>query len=104
MEGKLRVTPEKLISAAGTFESSAGKVSNTTKQMMSIVDGLKTVWTGEAANNFNTTAHKLDDDIARLVGMIREHSNDLKAMGDAYKKADADSKSIQSRLKTDTIK
>ena len=50
MTGTLRVTPEKLISTAQSFSSSAGTVQNLTGSMLSTVDSLNGTWAGEAAD------------------------------------------------------
>ena len=103
MNGTLKVTPEKLISAAGEFSNCSSVVSGLTRQMVSMVDGLRSVWTGEAANAYNQKFHQLDDDIQRLNKMIQEHVNDLKEMASAYQTAEQQSQDALSSLPTDPI-
>ncbi len=103
MNGILKVTPEKLISAAGDFSSSSSVVSGLTRQMVSMVDGLKSVWTGEAANAYNQKFHQLDDDIQRLNKMIQEHAADLKEMATAYQTAERQSQEALSALPVNPI-
>ena len=52
MNTMLKVTPEKLIEAAGDFQNTEANVRSLTEEMISIVDSLKPVWQGEAATGF----------------------------------------------------
>ena len=52
MEKMLKVTPEKLIEAAGEFQNSEATIRSITEEMIAIVDGFKPVWQGEAATGF----------------------------------------------------
>ena len=103
MDGILRVTPEKLISAAGEFSNSSGVVKGLTSQMTSMVDGLSSVWSGEAATAYKNKFHQLDDDITRMNKMIQEHVKDLQEMARVYKQAEADAKEASSGLPIDPI-
>lgn len=103
MEGILRVTPDKLVSAAGEFNNSASAVKRLTSQMVNIIDGLSGVWSGEAATAYKNKFHQLDDDIARLIKMIQEHVKDLQEMARVYKQAEASATEASSALPTDPI-
>lgn len=103
MNGTLRVTPEKLISAATEFSSCSSVVSGLTRQMTSMVDGLSSVWSGEAAQAYRTKFHTLDDDITRLNKMIQEHVKDLNEMARVYKQGESEAKNASSGLPTDPI-
>ena len=103
MSGTLLVTPEKLLAAAGEFNHSSSAVSGLTKQMVSMADGLKSVWTGEAASAFHQKFHQLDDDIQRLIRMIQEHVKDLQEMAQAYNAAERQAKETVSALLADPI-
>ena len=46
MEGILKVTPEKLIQASGTFATTGTQVKNLTGEMMTLVDSLQGIWQG----------------------------------------------------------
>lgn len=88
MEGILKVTPEKLISASGDFATKAALVGNLTGEMMSQVMALNAVWEGEAATAYLQKFKGLEDDIRRLVGMIQEHAKDLNDMAQIYIQAE----------------
>ena len=88
MEGYLKVTPEKLISTSGEFQQSGSRIRNLTREMINIVDSLRSVWEGEAASAYNTKFHQLDDDMERMHRMIEEHVKDLTEMARQYQLAD----------------
>ena len=90
MEGTLRVTPEQLEAAAGEFSTKATTVGNLTSQMTQLVDGLNSVWEGEAATAYTAKFRQLDDDIQKMIRMIQEHSNDLNEMAGVYTRTDAE--------------
>ena len=54
MNETLKVTPKKLTAAANKFNNSFSVVSRLTNQMVSMIDGLKSIWTGEAASSLPT--------------------------------------------------
>ena len=67
MEGILKVTPEKLIQASNEFSQTGKTISSLTSEMMSIVNGLKSIWQGEAANSYNSRFTSLQDDIDKIM-------------------------------------
>lgn len=103
MTGTLRVTPEKLISTAQDFTSSAGTVQNLTASMISTVDSLNGTWAGEAATAYYQKAHGLQDSINKMVRMINEHATDLTAMAQTYQEAERTGQETAAALKTDVI-
>ena len=80
MEGILKVTPEKLIQASGTFATTGTQVKNLTGEMMTLVDSLQGIWQGEASGTFLTRFKTLQTDMDKLYRMIAEHSQDLTEM------------------------
>lgn len=88
MQGTLQVTPEKLISASSEFSNSSSQLKNTTTQMAAIVDGLSSVWTGEAATSYKSKFHELDDDVQMLHKRIQEHTTDLADMARVFQEAE----------------
>ena len=88
MEGILKVDYDKLNSTAGEFEGTGTQVRNLTGEMISLIDSLKPVWTGDAADTYNTKFHELDDDIERMHSMITEHVKDLREMAAKYQEAE----------------
>lgn len=103
MEGILKVTPERLESAATEFSSTASTVSTLTNEMTNIVNGLSSAWTGEAANAYKAKFNGLNDDIQRMIAMINEHSADLVEMAATYKAAETANASLASSLLDNVI-
>ena len=103
MNGTLRVTPEKLISTAQTFSSTAGTVQNLTSSMLSTVESLSGSWAGEAATAYYNKAKGLQESINKMVRMINEHSTDLQAMAQSYQKAERTAQETAATLQTDVI-
>lgn len=103
MEGILKVTPEKLISTAEAFNTTGGQVRSLTQQMIGIIDGLRSSWEGEAASNYNTKFHQLDDDMEKMHRMIEEHVKDLNEMAKQYQMAESANVETGSGLAGDVI-
>lgn len=103
MQGTLQVTPEKLIAASQEFSSSSSTVRGLTSQMVSIVDGLSGIWTGEASTAYKTKFHQLDDDIERMNKKIQEHVQDLQEMARIYQAGEEAAKNASSGLPTDPM-
>jgi len=103
MTGTLRVTPEKLISTAQSFSSSAGTVQNLTCSMLSTVDSLNGTWAGEAATGYYNKAHGLQESMNKMIKMINEHSTDLQAMAQVYQEAERTAQEAAAALQTDVI-
>ena len=103
MEGLLKVTPEKLVAAANEFSSVGKTVRSITQEMSSIVNGLKSVWMGEAATGYGAKFAQLSDDIEKMHRMIEEHVTDLNAMAREYQAAEQAGTEQSASLKTDII-
>lgn len=103
MEGTLRVTPEQLINTASEFSSIGSTVANLTEQMTTTVTGLASIWQGEAATSYVNRFNGLNDDIQKLVAMIREHSTDLNEMAQAYMSSDDKNVQLAETLSSDVI-
>lgn len=103
MEGYLKVTPEKLISTSGEFQQSGSRIRNLTREMINIVDSLRSVWEGEAASAYNTKFHQLDDDMERMHRMIEEHVKDLSEMARQYQLAETSNIEFGNALAGDVI-
>lgn len=88
IEGTLKVTPEQLRSASGEFASTGNQVQNLTSEMVSKVIALNNTWQGEAAMAYTNKFKSLQDDIDKMIGMIREHSQDLDQMAVQYENAE----------------
>lgn len=91
MEGILKVTPEKLMQASSEFENSGAQVNSITQEMLSIINGLKSIWQGEAATGYTNRFNGLADDIEKINRMIAEHVSDLNEMASEYQQAENES-------------
>ena len=103
MEGILKVTPEKLIQASNEFSQTGKTISSLTSEMMSIVNGLKSIWQGEAANSYNSRFTSLQDDIDKINRIIQEHVNDLNEMAREYQNSENASLAAGSSLISDVV-
>ena len=88
MEGILKVTPQQLITTASEFSACGSAVRNLTQSMTSLVNGLSSVWSGEAAAAYAAKFNGLQDDIERIHAMIQEHVTDLNDMAENYTAAE----------------
>lgn len=91
MEGYLKVTPEKLMQASAEFENTGAQISSITQEMLSIINGLKGIWQGEAASGYTNRFNGLADDIEKINRMISEHVTDLNEMATEYQQAENES-------------
>lgn len=103
MTGTIRVTPEKLISTAQSFSSTAGSVQNLTSQMLATVDSLNSTWAGEGATAYYNKAHSLQESINKMIRMINEHSTDLQAMAQVFQEAEKKAQETAATLQPDAI-
>ncbi len=104
MTGTLKVSTQQLRNAANAFESKASEVQNLTRSMTNAVNRLNgSVWSGNAANAYKNKFRGLEDDINRMIKMIREHAADLKAMAAQYDQAENQNQSLASGLNNDVI-
>ena len=88
MEGILKVTPEKLMQTSGEFATMGNQMKNLTSEMMEQVQGMKSIWQGEAAAAYGNKFHSLQSDMDRLYRMVQEHVSDLQEMASHYQKAE----------------
>lgn len=96
--GMLKVTPEKLTQAANEFSNSGKNIGSMTAEMMSIVDGLKSVWQGSAASEYSQKFVGLKEDIDKINRIIEGHVNDLNQMAIEYQNAEDQSVEESSKL------
>ena len=103
MEGRLKVTPEKLRATASEMSSQGQTISAQTQQMMSLVNGLSSSWQGDASNTYLTKFKQLEDDITKINSMIQEHVRDLNDMAANYASAEARNQDAGNALRGDVI-
>ena len=104
MEGIIKVSSEKLSSAAGEFGTQGNTVRTITDNMLNLASGLISVWEGEAAQTYMRKFNELEDDMQRIFRMIQEHSEDLKEMAANYQNADRQNEEAAAALGTDIIR
>ncbi len=88
MDGLLKVTPEKLFSTSEEFGALGNQMSSLTQEMMSLVNSLKGVWSGDAAMAYGGRFSCLQTDMDKLYRMVCEHSQDLSQMASSYQEAE----------------
>lgn len=71
--------------------------------MTQLVDGLGSIWEGEAATAYTSKFRQLDDDIQKMIRMVQEHSDDLNEMARIYRDAEAASQDEIADLAGDVI-
>lgn len=103
MNGQLKVTPGQLKTTSAQFNQKGNSVRNITREMMNAITSLSRVWESEAASEYIRKFRELDDDIQRMVNMIREHTEDLQTMAEAYEAAEDKNKAEASRLSGDVV-
>lgn len=103
MEAILKVTPAQLINTANEFSSIGNTVSSLTADMMEKMTNLGGIYESEEATAYITKARGLEDDIAKLNGMITEHVSDLNEMAQRYETAGTGSAGLIESLSSDVI-
>lgn len=103
MEGILKVTPEKLISASEQFAGTGQQMSNLTQEMMNLVQSLKGVWQGEASVAYGNKFSSLQTDMDKLYRMVQEHSMDLNEMAQGYLEAENANMETGNSLNTNVV-
>lgn len=104
VSGLLKVTPEKLTQVSNEFSQSGKTISSLTAEMLSIVNGLKSVWQGQAALEYSKRFNDLGDDIEKINKLIQEHVSDLNTMAAEYQNAENQSMEESSKLLSDIFK
>ncbi|MCR4640700.1 MAG: hypothetical protein K5697_01555 [Lachnospiraceae bacterium] len=74
---KLKVSKEELLSTVGKFNANYSAVSNATSQMLTLLEGLKTVCNGEPYDGFIAKAAGLNNDMEQVKKMINGHIDEL---------------------------
>lgn len=84
MPSIIKVSPDQLNSTASVFTSQASALASLTGEMLSLVRGSTSAWTGEAATAFVNKFNGLEDDMARLGNMVKEYADDLTNISSNY--------------------
>ena len=103
MDNVLKVTPEKLMETAEEFRNTEAGIRGITQEMISLVDGFKPIWQGEAATGFSARFSTLSEDMNRLYTFIRTHADDLTEMANEYRLAEEESQSLAQSLDVEAV-
>lgn len=103
MEGTIRVTPEKLIGTSQEFDATKSRVVDLTNRMLELVNGMNSIWQGEAANAYTTKFNNLGEDMNQIGRMIAEHVKDLQEIAKAYQEAERINIETTNALASDII-
>ena len=103
MEAILRVSPEQLINTANEFSSIGNTVRTITASLLEKMTGFAGIYESAEATEYMAKARGLEDDIARLNGMIQEHVNDLNDMAQRYIQANSANAGAVGALQGDVI-
>lgn len=103
MEGIIKVTPEKLISASNEFSTSANQVNQLTQQMLDLIRNINSSWQGEASTAYTQKFNSLDEDMQQIFRMITEHATDLNDMAVQYQNAEQANIELSQSMKTNVI-
>lgn len=103
MASRITVNPEQLNAMASDFSSQATALSNLTNEMLSLVGGISSAYTGEAATAFCNKFRQLDTDMTRLGNMVREYADDLTEIGMHYQEAENQNLEAAQSLSSEVI-
>ena len=99
----IKVSPEQLLATASEFSTEATALSNLTGEMISLIASYSSVYTGEAATAFVSKFNQLEDDMTRLVNMVKEYSSDLTEIANVYQQAETANTEAAQALSADVI-
>lgn len=103
MQGIINVTPEQLISTSSEFSAQGNIIQQLTTEMVNTVTSLSSVWEGESARLYIQKFTGLQDDIQRMLNMVREHVADLQEMAQNYMNAENQNLEDFGSLSSDVI-
>ena len=103
MNGMIKVTPERLMTAAHDFSTQSTKLNDTTDNMLELVRGMNSFWQGEASQAFANRFSQLRDDMCSMYRMVQEHARDLEQMAENYREAEERNEAEVQDLSADVI-
>lgn len=103
MENKLLVSPEQLKATAGEFNAQATQVKALHDEMITKVNNLSGVWTGNAGDSYRNKFGNLQKAMDTIFRMIQEHVSDLNAMAEEYDAIDTGVVTIIDELPTSDL-
>lgn len=103
MNGMIKVTPERLMTAAQSFATQSAKLNDTTEGMLELVSGMNCFWQGEASQAFTNRFSMLRDDMCSMYKMVQEHARDLEQMAENYRETEERNEAEVQDLSADVI-
>ena len=103
MPSIIKVSTQQLNTTASQFTSEATSLANLTGEMLTLVRGSTTAWTGEAATAFLNKFNGLEDDMTHLVNMVKEYAEDLTNIANVYEQADKANAEAAQSLSPDVV-
>ncbi|MBQ7613440.1 MAG: WXG100 family type VII secretion target [Butyrivibrio sp.] len=104
MANVIRVTPEELKSSASRMEAKSQEIEIKTQQMTEIANALTgRIWSGEAQTEYIRKFNGLQDDIARMHNLIKEHVEHLHMIANEYQTTENANKDTAATLSSDVI-
>lgn len=103
MNGMIKVTPERLMTAAQSFATQSAKLNDTTEGMLELVSGMNCFWQGEASQAFTNRFSMLRDDMCSMYRMVQEHARDLEQMAENYRETEERNEAEVQDLSADVI-
>lgn len=84
MASDFRVNTQELRKTATSFGQKGKTMAMTMEEMMSLVNGLRSVYEGDASDAYVRTFSGLQDDISKINAKIQEHVSDLNEIADKF--------------------
>lgn len=100
----IKVTPAELETRATEFRNIMNQTSSLTSDMMKIVIGLSSVWTGSASEEYISQFKGLQKDMDKMAEMINNHVSDLLDTAKRYSSAEKTNISAVGSLPFDALR
>lgn len=100
---KLFVEPEKLRDSAGNFENENTTIRNLTSDMMTIIEGTRSIWEGNASTAYWNKFRSLQSDMEQIDHKIAKYVSNIREIAQNYDTAEATNESEAGGLATDYI-
>lgn len=100
----LKVSVDDLKKSSVKFGNLAQETKKLTDNMMKQVQNTKSVWQGEAQNEYWKKFNGLNDDMQKIFKMIDEYRSDLSEIAKNYETAENANKSAAAALKSNVIR
>lgn len=86
MNGKISIDPERTKSIGDEITTIAGRYNKEINTIYSIVDDLRNVWTGTAAQRFTDNIKKFENDYKKFGVLLQQIGELLSTTGNEYSK------------------